>query len=266
MYIKRPSGCLSVNASFLTTEKSRSLYLLLTASSAPYTTIMHSSIFLALAAVASATPQALEALALYPVAQVLPVPGYNNAPDGFNSLATLYSNSASQLSARADSIAGTNAVISSTGAVQASYDVKNNLTSTLLAVNNLFWQTTYDTEKKICSIITSINQQNVDGVRGNLRTGISAEVQAIIKITRTLLATVRAINAQATLFVEAEKAIVATLIQAIVTAATASVEPAGRLSAGLTSVGITGISDVVQTFQSAVASLQTAATITWETE
>jgi len=51
------------------------------------------------------------------------------------------------------------------------YDVKAGLASSLLTVNDIFWKTAYDTERKICSIVTSINQQNVDSVRGNLVVG-----------------------------------------------------------------------------------------------
>lgn len=57
--------------------------------------------------------------------------------------------------------------------------------------------------------------------------------------------------------------VITTLIQAVVTAATGSVGPIAALSSGLTSVGVTGIADVVAGLQVAITALQTAATINW---
>lgn len=114
---------------------------------------------------------------------------------------------------------------------------------------------------------------------------IIAEVQAILKIVSTLLGTVDAVKSrtfilvtfltlqtchadstiEATLFLDSEKAVIAALIAAIAAAASASIEPAATLSAGLSATGVTGINDVVQSLQGAVASLQAAAKINWST-
>lgn len=72
-------------------------------------------------------------------------------------------------------------------------------------------------------------------------------------------------NAEATAFTDSEKAVIAAAIQAIYAAAESSVGPATALSAGLTATGVTGLNGVVQSLQSAVASLQAAATINWST-
>ncbi|KAJ4311417.1 hypothetical protein N0V94_007955 [Neodidymelliopsis sp. IMI 364377] len=223
------------------------------------------SIFL-LAAVATATPFALSERDLvggYPITQLLPVPGWNTTTDGFNSLAVLYNNTATQLITQANALAEKNIEIGGAGDLQYDYELKTSLASSLTTINNLLWQSAYQTERKICAIVTSINQQNVDTVKGNLRAGITAEVQAVVSISTNLRNTIAAIEAQATAFSNAEKAIITGLIQAIVTAAIASYEPAASLSAGLTAIGSASVTDVVQSLQSAVVALRTAATIDW---
>lgn len=62
---------------------------------------------LALATVASATSfhhAERQIASIYPVAQVLPVPGYNATVDGFNSLGAVYSGGAGQLSQQAGTL------------------------------------------------------------------------------------------------------------------------------------------------------------------
>lgn len=69
--------------------------------------IMKFAILAGLAAVASAaSPAVLERqlLSPYPMVPVLPVPGYNNSPDGFNSLGSIYTSSAGQLSSQANAL------------------------------------------------------------------------------------------------------------------------------------------------------------------
>lgn len=66
-------------------------------------------------------------------------------------------------------------------------------------------------------------------------------------------------------FADSEKEVIASVIAAIAAAATASVGPAARLGAGLSATGVTGLNEVIQSLQSAVASLQTAAKINWST-
>jgi hypothetical protein len=155
---------------------------------------------LALVAVASAASPAIlqRQLYSYPFVQVLPVQNYSNgAPDGFNSLGGIYASSASNLTAQAEALgkyqtslshvhdrakkimnkltdtskAQKNIALNGTGGIQYSYDIKASISSTLVTVNNLFWQTTIDAEQKVCSIVTSINQQNVGTVQGQLRAG-----------------------------------------------------------------------------------------------
>jgi hypothetical protein len=128
-----------------------------------------------------------------------------------------------------------------------------------------------------------------------MKPSITAEVQAVVSLTVTLTNTVVAVKArksaqlsapishclilkfsteqsqnittdsiaEATAFSDAEKAIIASLIQAIATAAVASFEPAANLSAGLATIGTASIADVVQTLQTAIIALRTAATIDW---
>ncbi|KAJ4330372.1 hypothetical protein N0V95_010067 [Ascochyta clinopodiicola] len=225
------------------------------------------SSILALATLASATPFGVlserDIFPSYPLTNVLPVPGYNSTTDGFNRLGNLYTNSAAQLTGQANDIAQKTITLNGSGGVQYNYDVKASLASSLAILNNLLWQTAYQTEQRVCAIVTSINQQNVDTVNGNLRAGIAAEVQAFIKITLTLTNLVASIRAQLAAFSAAERAVVTTLIQAIVTAATASLGPAAQLSNGLTAAGATGLTDVVGTFQVAITGLQALATIDW---
>lgn len=64
-----------------------------------------------------------------------------------------------------------NVALSGAGGVQYNYDLKASLASSLNTINNLFWQTTIAAEQKVCSIVTSINQQNVNTVQGQLRAG-----------------------------------------------------------------------------------------------
>lgn len=72
-------------------------------------------------------------------------------------------------------------------------------------------------------------------------------------------------STEAVAFTDAEKAVIAAVVQAIATAAVASFGPVATLSSGLTAIGATGVSDVVQSLQDAVASLQAAAAIDWNT-
>ncbi|KZM26564.1 uncharacterized protein EKO05_0005414 [Ascochyta rabiei] len=222
---------------------------------------------LAFAALASATPFGVvterDIFPAYPLTQILPVPGYNSTTDGFNRLGNLYTNSAAQLTAQANEIAQKTIALNGSGGVTYNYDVKASLASSLTILNNLLWQTAYQTEQRVCAIVTSINQQNVDTVNGNLRAGIAAEVQAIIRITVTLTTTIATIKAQLAAFSEAERVVVATLIQAIATAASASLGPAAQLSGGLSAAGLTGLADVVGGLQVAITSLQALATINW---
>lgn len=111
--------------------------------------------------------------------------------------------------------------LSVSGLVPLNSDLKASLASSLATVNNLFWSTAYQAEQKVCSILTSINQQNVNSVSGTLRAGyaissflifvivlvfcervtsllrcllkktrITAEAQAVITIANTLANTV----------------------------------------------------------------------------
>ena len=54
-----------------------------------------------------------------------------------------------------------------------------------------------------------------------------------------------------------------TLIRAIATAATSSIRPVVDLNAGLTATGVTALNQVVQSLQTAIVGLQSAAAINW---
>lgn len=73
-------------------------------------------------------------------------------------------------------------------------------------------------------------------------------------------------NTEIAQFTEAERAVLATLIQAIATATTASIGPVDRLNAGLSATGVTALNEIVQSLRVAVASLRAAATIDWTIE
>ncbi|XPS92901.1 hypothetical protein M3J09_002277 [Ascochyta lentis] len=223
---------------------------------------------LALATLASANALTLterQLVPTYPFTQILPVPGWNSTTDGFNSLGNLYTSSAAQLSSQAAAIAQKTIALNGSGGIQYNYDVKASLASSLAIVNNLFWQTAYQSEQRVCAIVTSINQQNVDNVNAGLRAGITAEVQAIIAITVSLTNLIAAIRAQLTAFTDAERAVITVLIQAIVAAASASLGPAAALSAGLAATGVSGVAEAVGGLQVAVTQLQALATIKWST-
>ena len=68
---------------------------------------------------------------------------------------------------------------------------------------------------------------------------------------------------ETTAFTDAEKAVIASLIEAIAAAATSSVGPAARLAAGLSATGVTGLNGLVQSAQAAIVALQAAAEINW---
>jgi len=65
-------------------------------------------------------------------------------------------------------LAQKNIELSGSGGVQYSYDVQVSLASSLAIVSNLLWETAYEAERKVCAIVSSINEQNVDTVKGNL--------------------------------------------------------------------------------------------------
>lgn len=65
-------------------------------------------------------------------------------------------------------LAQKNIELSGSGGIQYSYDVNVSLVSSLAIVNNLLWETAYEAERKVCAIVSSINEQNVDTVKGNL--------------------------------------------------------------------------------------------------
>lgn len=64
-------------------------------------------------------------------------------------------------------------------------------------------------------------------------------------------------------FTEAERTVVSTLIQAIATAAASSTGPIVNLNAGLAATGVTALNEVVQSLQTAIVGLQSAAAINW---
>jgi hypothetical protein len=59
--------------------------------------------------------------------------------------------------------------------------------------------------------------------------------------------------------------VVAAAIQAIAAAASASISPATRLSAGLSATGVTTLGQLIQSLQTALVALQAAAEINWTT-
>jgi hypothetical protein len=59
--------------------------------------------------------------------------------------------------------------------------------------------------------------------------------------------------------------VVAAAVQAIAAAASASISPAAKLSAGLSATGVTALGSLIQSLQAALVNLQAAAEINWTT-
>ncbi|KAJ8114867.1 hypothetical protein OPT61_g3356 [Boeremia exigua] len=200
---------------------------------------------------------------VYPTTQMLPVPGWNTTMETFDTLATLYIDSATQLSAQIVTLARRNFEISSSGVTQYNVELAASLTASLAIVNNLFWRTAIEAEQKVCAIVYSINEQNVDNVKGKLLVAVSAEIQVIVSVAITIGNTISAIQSHINEFTNSEKTVFLTLIQAVITAATASTGPIVKLNSGLTATGVTTLQEVSKSLQGAVAGLQAAGTVDW---
>ncbi|KAL5399166.1 hypothetical protein PMIN03_012703 [Paraphaeosphaeria minitans] len=166
--------------------------------------------------------------------------------NGFNSVANLLFKSAESLGVHADGTAVAKSKI--TG------DISINPTPNILTTFDLvkaaggasatLGQLAYDLETKVCSVATSINQQNLAAQQANLVAAIRAQVAAIVKFRQTISATVSAIQTQAVAFSDAEKSILTSAIQALVGSVIASSEPLQVLASGLKKVGISSITDI----------------------
>jgi hypothetical protein len=290
----------------------------------------------------------------FPMIPVLPVPGFNSTPNGFNSLSALYTTASKQLASYSISFGKasktfwryewlccpiytltchdperTNNLFSGTNGINT--DFKANLTTSLTGLLNIFWQTAYEAERRVCLITTSINQQSVEGAAASLTVAYVVSVLASCRIhlqnewrrylrisywlnsTGSLLRSRRfrrlpgqlslsywllrlvsyhsihsssspslcynpkfhlvilswlnrSVNSrtEALAFTSAEKAVIQALLQAIITAALAGVEPLTRLSSGLTSAGYLALTSIVGALRIAVSTLQTAATFKWD--
>ncbi|KAJ4357398.1 uncharacterized protein N0V89_001973 [Didymosphaeria variabile] len=205
------------------------------------------SLCLALAAV-QAAPQLPGTPGMgLPYIPVLPLKGVPDvlAGNGYNSIAASLSTATSALGIDADAIAGANAKL--TGNV--SVNPPDNLVPVLdvvKAVNaaqGTFWQLATDLEKKVCSVATSINQQNFAVQQANLIAAIQAQVTAIATLQANIQATIADIQKQIAAFSASEMSIVAATVNALAAAAVAASVPLTTLAIGLKNAGISSITD-----------------------
>ncbi|KAJ4293166.1 hypothetical protein N0V90_008448 [Kalmusia sp. IMI 367209] len=204
-----------------------------------------------------AAAQALPAIQV-PSVPVLPLAGLPDifSGNGFNSIAQTLYISASNISTSVDSIASASAKLSaganaSTGASVPAVD----LAKALYDTSNIFWSTAYDVERKVCALAYSINQQNLAAQLANLIAGINYQVQSIIKLQQSLVALLAKVADQVNKFTDSEKSILIGAIQAIATAAQASIAPITTLVDGLKAVGLSGFANVVSGLQASVYAL-----------
>ncbi|KAJ4302835.1 hypothetical protein N0V90_001726 [Kalmusia sp. IMI 367209] len=200
----------------------------------------------------------------FPTVAVLPIQGVADvtAGNGFNSIATSLLSSAQGVSIQADSISLANAKLGASGSAAAGAGA--NLPSIDVAraiqnATNTFWQTTADVEMKVCSVVLSINQQNIATQQANLVAGINAQAQVILKLAASIQATISKVQDQVTAFTDSEKAIVAAAIASALASAQASVVPIANLSDGLKAAGLVGFADAVSSLQGSVAALASTA-------
>ncbi|OAL43830.1 hypothetical protein IQ07DRAFT_288910 [Pyrenochaeta sp. DS3sAY3a] len=203
-----------------------------------------------------------DAIYNFPMIPVLPVPGFNSTPNGFSNLGILYTSASKQLASYSLSLDRTNNLFAGTNGVNT--DFKANLTTSLTGLLNILWQTAYEGERRVCAITTSINQQNVDSATATLVAAINAQVQAVQAITRTITALVLTIKTQALWFTSSEKAVIQALLQAIIAAGLAGVEPLLKLNSGLAAAGYLALASIIAALKLAVTTLQTAATFKWD--
>ncbi|KAH8725270.1 hypothetical protein GQ44DRAFT_727076 [Phaeosphaeriaceae sp. PMI808] len=176
---------------------------------------------------------------------VLLIPGYGSPAKSFVTLGNAYLGYASQLVSEANFLISANGGLYYLVSGGYNFDAKTRIMRGISNITSTYWQMAYETEKEVCSM-TSTNQQNFDNISGNLTAGTISSVQD-----------------QIPLFSEAEKGVIGALTQAIITAASASIGPAGVLGAGLSAAGVTGLGDIITSLQSSFASLQATTQVTW---
>ncbi|KAF2440404.1 hypothetical protein P171DRAFT_499724 [Karstenula rhodostoma CBS 690.94] len=215
--------------------------------------IIASTLFSAAAAQATIAtiPVSSPAILNLPAIPVLPLQGIPDvlSGNGYNSIADSLNKAAQSLGIHADAAAVANAKI--TGNVSANPNILAtfDLIKAAGGASATLWQLAYDLESKVCSVATSINQQNLATQQANLVAAVQAQITAIARLRQTIMATVSAVQSQAGAFSDAEKAIITSAIQGLVSSVNASSQPLLILASGLKNVGITTISDLANTLQ-----------------
>ncbi|KAL5413036.1 hypothetical protein PMIN03_003963 [Paraphaeosphaeria minitans] len=217
------------------------------------------SIFLSTAVAQAVGPLPSLSILKLPQIPVLPLKGVPDvlAGNGYNSIADSLFNAAQSIGVHADGTAVANAKL--TGDI--SLNPKPNIITTFELVkaaggaSATLWQLAYDLENKVCSVATSINQQNIAAQQANLAAAIQAQVTALVKLQQTLNATVIAVQTQAVAFSDAEKDILTSAILALVGAVLSSAQPFQVLATGLKDVGITALSSIADALTVQVTAL-----------
>ncbi|KAK7188556.1 hypothetical protein DPSP01_005521 [Paraphaeosphaeria sporulosa] len=183
-----------------------------------------------------------------PQIPVLPLQGVPDvlAGNGYNSIADSLSKAAQSIGAHTDLTTVANAKLTGDISVNPTPNIPTtfDLVKSVGGASATLWQLAYDLENKVCSIATSINQQNIAAQQSNLAVAIQAQVDALTKLQQTLNTTVITVQTQAVAFSDAEKSILTSAILALVGSVVASAAPIQALATGLANVGITSISSV----------------------
>jgi len=205
---------------------------------------MRLSVFRTAAVAASFLPSIFAAAAVPPV-------------DGVQSIADSLGASAQSLSAQVGAIAAANAAFNASAGGSASVAPTVDLSGAISGAISTFWQTAFDVEKKVCTIVFTINPGTIAQAQASLIAGVQAQITAVSNIVGTLQATANTIKALITIFTAAEVAVIKQLILALVTAANASVEPLNALATGGASLGLGALATTVTDLQSSVSALVT---------
>ncbi|KAL1611947.1 hypothetical protein SLS60_000170 [Paraconiothyrium brasiliense] len=221
------------------------------------------SLTLALATV-QAVPQLLPGIPLsLPYIPVLPLKGVPDvlAGNGFNSIAASLSSAAQSLGVNADQIAVANTKLSGNISINPpdNLGLVLDIIRSATSASTTLWSLATDLEKKVCSVATSVNQQNFSVQQANLITAIQAQAAAIAKLQANIQNTAAAIASQVSAFSGAEKSIIIVVLQAVAAAVVAASAPLSTLAVGLKNTGISGITDAANALDVSANALATFA-------
>lgn len=175
--------------------------------------------------------------------------------DGLQGIADSLNASAQSLSAQAGAIASANAAFNASAGASASPTL--NLTGAISGAVSTFWSTAFDVEKKVCTIVFTINPATIAQAQAALIAGVQAQVTVVSNLVGILQATAATLKAQISVFTEAELAIIKQAVAALVAAANASVEPLTALATGGAALGLGATTKSVADLQNSVYGLVT---------